>query len=294
MTTFNIFHTTRVRIGVRDAPHIWGAGEIRDAGERRLFGGLARSEPFVTPHVWGTGEMSTEISAPYLGRWGNKHWKSRRIYVALGHDELRMRPLIRNTEANWTIFYKKLKNNTTMIISTNIRITWENHCGIVKNIIHQNKKSSCQSKFQLPDGNLTSDKKIISEKFNDCFVNVCPTLAKKNSVIDKSPLSYMHSRIIESIFLSPVTPVEISKLLLTLKDSATGWDEINAMFWKTSLNCIRYPCVMYVTCPLKRGFSPHNWKLLMFCLSLKQKSPLISIITGQCHYCAYYQRFLRK
>ena len=75
-------------MGVRDAPHIWGAGEIRDAGERRLFGGLARSEPFVTPHVWGTGEMSTEISAPYLGRWGNKHWKSRRIYVALGHDEL--------------------------------------------------------------------------------------------------------------------------------------------------------------------------------------------------------------
>ena len=88
MKTFNIFHATRVRIGVRDAPHIWGAGEIRDAGERRLFGGPARSEPFVTPHIWGTGEMSTEISATYLGRRGNKHWKSRRIYVALGHDEL--------------------------------------------------------------------------------------------------------------------------------------------------------------------------------------------------------------
>ena len=89
MTTFNIFHTTRVRIGIRDAPHIWGAGEIRDAGERRLFGGLARGEPFVTPHIWATGEMSREISATYLGHWGNKHWKSRRIYVALGHDELK-------------------------------------------------------------------------------------------------------------------------------------------------------------------------------------------------------------
>ena len=85
MTTFDIFHTIRVMIGVRDAPHLWGAGEIRDAGEQRLFGGL-----FVTPHIWGTGEMSTEISATYLGRWGNKHWKSRRIYVALGHDELNM------------------------------------------------------------------------------------------------------------------------------------------------------------------------------------------------------------
>ena len=64
VTTFNIFHT----------PHIWGAGEIRDAGERRLFGGLAGSgEPFVTPHISGTGEMITEISATHLGRWGNKH-----------------------------------------------------------------------------------------------------------------------------------------------------------------------------------------------------------------------------
>ena len=106
MTTFNIFHTTRVRIGVRDAPHIWGAGEIRDAGERRLFGGLARSEPFVTPHVWGTGEMSTEISATYLGRCGNKHWKSRRIYVALGHDEL-------NSIDNWLCIVSRNREHNT-------------------------------------------------------------------------------------------------------------------------------------------------------------------------------------
>ena len=75
MTTFNIFHTIRVRTGVRDVPHIWGAGEIRDVGERRLFGRQVMSEPFVTPHIWGTGEMSTEISATYLGRWGEKALK---------------------------------------------------------------------------------------------------------------------------------------------------------------------------------------------------------------------------
>ena len=121
MTTFNIFYTTHVRIGVRDAPHIWGAGEIRDAGERRLFGGLARNEPFVTPHVWGTGEISTEISAPYLGRWGNKHWKSRRIYVALGHDELRVNRWnwIRMGEMNiyWIITVYLIKSTKTGIIN---------------------------------------------------------------------------------------------------------------------------------------------------------------------------------
>ena len=59
----------RVRIEVRDAPHIWGVGEIRDAGERRLFVGLGRIEPFVKPYICGTGEMSTEISDAYKGRW---------------------------------------------------------------------------------------------------------------------------------------------------------------------------------------------------------------------------------
>ena len=119
----------------------------------------------------------------------------------------------------------------------NLRKSW----GIIKNIIHKNKKSLNQSKFQLSDGNMTSDKKVISGKFNDFFVNVGPTLAKKIPCINKYPLSYMTSRTNESIFLSPVTPVELEKMLLTLKNSATGWDEINAMFLKTSLNYIRDP-----------------------------------------------------
>ena len=34
--------------------------------------------------ICGTGEMSTVISDAYFGRWWNKHWISRRIYMALG------------------------------------------------------------------------------------------------------------------------------------------------------------------------------------------------------------------
>ena len=36
--------------------------------------------------------MSTDISGAYMGRWGDERRNSRRIYVALGHDEL-IRPL---------------------------------------------------------------------------------------------------------------------------------------------------------------------------------------------------------
>ena len=52
--------------------------------------------------------------------------------------------------------------------------------GIIKDIIHKNKKSSCQPKFKLSDGEITSDKKVISEKFNDFFCQCWSNVGYKN------------------------------------------------------------------------------------------------------------------
>ena len=168
--------------------------------------------------------------------------------------------------------YKKYRNKLNHIILTaekqyyhdllekhkgNLRKSW----GIIKDIIYKSKKSLCQSKFQLPDGEMTSDKKVISEKFNDFFVNVGPTLAKKIPLIDKSPLSYLHYRVNESIFLTPVTTMELEKKLLNLKNSATGWDEINTMFLKTSLNYIRDPLCHICNMSLEEGIFPSKLKI---------------------------------
>ena len=108
---------------------------------------------------------------------------------------------------------------------------------------------------------MTSDKKLISEKFNDFFVNIGPTLAKRIPIIDKSPLSYMQSSMTESIFLAPVTPTEIEKLVLTLKNSATGWDEINAMLLKSMINDIRDPLCHICNMSLEEGIFPSQLKI---------------------------------
>ena len=108
---------------------------------------------------------------------------------------------------------------------------------------------------------MTSDKKLISEKFNDFFVNIGPTLAKRIPIIDKSPLSYMQSSMTESIFLAPVMPTEIEKLVLTLKNSATGWDEINAMLLKSMINDIRDPLCHICNMSLEEGIFPSQLKI---------------------------------
>ena len=60
---------------------------------------------------------------------------------------------------------------------SNMKKTW----GILKEIINKNKVRKIQEQFKLSDGSVTFNKLIISEKFNDFFINIGPTLAKKNS-----------------------------------------------------------------------------------------------------------------
>ena len=58
---------------------------------------------------------------------------------------------------------------------SNMKKTW----GILKEIINKNKVRKIQEQFKLSDGSVTSNKLIISEKFNEFFINIGPTLAKK-------------------------------------------------------------------------------------------------------------------
>ena len=105
------------------------------------------------------------------------------------------------------------------------------------------------------------------------FVNVGPTLATKIPFVDKSPLSYLHSRVNESIFLRPVTTVELEKMLLTLKNSATGWDEINAMFQKTALNYIKDPLCHICNMSLEEGIFPSKLKIANVLPLFKAEEP---------------------
>ena len=81
---------------------------------------------------------------------------------------------------------------------------------------------------------ITTDNELISNKFNDFFINIGPTLAKSIPHVNKSPLSYLGNRLTESIYLDPVSENEIGQLIKSLKDTAAGFDDLNAMCLKIS------------------------------------------------------------
>ena len=126
----------------------------------------------------------------------------------------------------------------------------------------------------MNDGSITENKQIISENFNDFFVNVGPTLAKCIPKIDKSPLEHMWNRVTESIYSNHVTHEEIKQILLSLKNSATGWDDIGASILKLSSESMVQPLSVICNLYLSEGIFPHQLKIANVIPLYKSDDPM--------------------
>ena len=115
--------------------------------------------------------------------------------------------------------------------SNDMKKSW----GVIKSIINKNQRPHIQGRFKIGENLITTDNELISNKFNDFFINIGPTLAKSIPHVNKSPLSYLGNRLTESIYLDPVSENEIGQLIKSLKDTAAGFDDLNAMCLKNIL-----------------------------------------------------------
>ena len=90
-------------------------------------------------------------------------------------------------------------------------------------------------KFKLNERDIT-DKRAISDGFNNLFVNVGPNLASKIPQSSTSCTKYIKGgRLIETLFLCPTYAEEITNIIKNLKSgSAVGWDEISTNIVKSS------------------------------------------------------------
>ena len=83
----------------------------------------------------------------------------------------------------------------------NVKRTWQ----ILKSIVNKNKTTKIQDKFKLSDGTFTSDKSMISTKFNEFFIGIGPNLARNIQRQSVTPLSFMGQSWVNSIYLHDMT-----------------------------------------------------------------------------------------
>ena len=153
---------------------------------------------------------------------------------------------------------KMYYNDILIKNKSNIRKTWL----IIKEI--SNKRTSKeikQNKFIATDGSLIDNQQTIAEKFNEFFVNIGPTLAKKIKKQDISPNSYWKNQMINSIFLNSVTDLEIINILKSCKDSSPGYDDIKVSHLCTVLEYIAQPLSYICNLSLKESIFPEELKI---------------------------------
>ena len=118
-----------------------------------------------------------------------------------------------------------------------------------------------QEKFRLSDGTITSDKYIISERFNNFFIGIGPSLAVKIPSQSIKPKQYLENKLMESIFLAPVTSLEIGCIIKNLRESAPGHDEVTASILQLSLPFITDPLVFILNMFMSQGLFPAELKI---------------------------------
>ena len=141
--------------------------------------------------------------------------------------------------------------------SNDIKKSWV----VIKSIINKNKKPHIQGRFKIGENLITSDKELISNKFNDFFINIRPTLAKSIPCVNKSPLSYLGNRLTESIYLAPVSENEIGQLIKSLKDTTAGFDDLNSMCLKISSRFLLKPLTHICNLSISQGIFPEQLKI---------------------------------
>ena len=129
----------------------------------------------------------------------------------------------------------------------------------MKNIVNKNKMKKIHSKFKLPEGSVTENKLLISNKFNDFFIG--PNLAKKIPDLGVNPLTHMGPPISQTILLSPVTNIELIRIIQDLKNGAPGYDEIGASALKRVSCHVVVPLVYLCNLSIDQGVFPKELKL---------------------------------
>ena len=138
----------------------------------------------------------------------------------------------------------------------NLKKSWQ----LIRRIINKNKSGPVQSLF-IHNGKEVTNPKEISEHFNKFYVNVGPTLASKIPESNKSPADYLKGDYTCSFHATPVTDAEMELIINSLKDSASGWDELSAMIIKAAKEHIISPLVFICNLSLKTSCFPDQLKI---------------------------------
>ena len=100
---------------------------------------------------------------------------------------------------------------------------------------------------------------MIVQEFNKFFVSIGPQLAT-NISSSTNHMVYMNT-VANTIFIPDITTIEVMNVILLLKNSCAGWDDIPAYVMKRCINVYIKPLTHIIDKSMKGGVFPSELKL---------------------------------
>lgn len=159
-----------------------------------------------------------------------------------------LRSLIKKAE---TDYYEQIFHEN----KSNLKYIWRT----IKDVINRKRNDYHKSKFHI-NGSVATDPMIIANAFNNFFINVGPSLANTLPHTDVNPLSYLPNTNKHSIFIEPTTTDEVKNIIILLKSSSPGHDEIHAKIIKATFNYFIDILVYLINLSFQQGVFPNELK----------------------------------
>ena len=150
-------------------------------------------------------------------------------------------------------YFKKFEQ-----VKNNMRQTWKT----INNVIGRAQKQTLSDQFKRDSGTIITDPTVISNKFNDFFVNVGPNLASRIQSTGKQYHDYISTAQKHSIFMRPIAEDEILKIIYKFdKNKSAGHDGIGNLIVKGVAKEIVHPLTAIFNLSLSTGKVPDNLKI---------------------------------
>ena len=136
----------------------------------------------------------------------------------------------------------------------NLKQTWK----ILKEVIGVQNSNNLSKMFNVND-NTVSDPLVISNEFNEHFVNVGEKLAESIPSSEISPLRYVTENA-QSIFLAPIIEQEIDSCITHMKEGSSGHDSLKPSVVKQCKAHFLAPLTYIFNLSLEQGIVPSSLK----------------------------------
>ena len=136
-----------------------------------------------------------------------------------------------------------------------LRKSWKT----IKTIIGKNCDPFTSHIEYIVNGHSTQNPITIANAFNDYFIEIGPKLASEILPL-ADPMAYL-THIQNSILVPHITESEVCNVIRLLKNSSSGWDELQPKIYKPHMELYIKPLTNLINLSIKQGIFPDELKI---------------------------------